>query len=228
MEDKMSIAKLPSGHYRVRIYVKGKLYNKTFNTLNEAEEYQSFIKRNREMIGKAENVLNEDMTISVKVDNLLEGYGKKKQQYINDELCKIDKMSGAAFEEYCLMLLEISNVLPKSDFFKTRTSGDYGADIIINHSNKVKVSVQCKRLKDSPVRIEAIQEVVGSKKFYHTNKCMVITNSRFTDNAVSLALANDVLLIDRERLIKLIELKYENGRKIASGKYWEELCEMFE
>ena len=36
---------------------------------------------------------------------------------------------------------------------------------------------------------------------------MVITNSRFTENAVSLALANDVLLIDRERLIKLIELK---------------------
>lgn len=224
----MSISKLPSGHYRVRVYVKGKRYGKVFETLNEAEEYQNFIKRNRDMIGKAEIKLNEDLTISVKVDNLLEGYGKKKQQYINDELCKIDKMSGIAFEEYCIMLLEISDVLPKSNYSKTRTSGDYGADIIIKHCNKVKVSVQCKRLKDSPVRIEAIQEVVGSKKIYHTNKCMVITNSRFTDNAVSLALANDVLLIDRERLIKLIELKYENGKKIDSGKYWEELCKMFE
>lgn len=47
---------------------------------------------------------------------------------------------------------------------KLEKSGDYGADIIINHCNKVKVSVQCKRLKDNPVRIEAIQEVVGSKK----------------------------------------------------------------
>lgn len=73
-------------------------------------------------------------------------------------------MSGTAFEEYCIMLLEISDVLPKSNYSKTRKSGDYGADIIINHCNKVKVSVQCKRLKDNPVRIEAIQEVVGSKK----------------------------------------------------------------
>ena len=224
----MSIEKLPSGRYRVRVSVKGKRYAKVFDTINEAEEYQSFIKRNRNMIGKAGNVLNEDMTISVKVDNLLEGYGKKKQQYINDELCRIDKMSGVAFEEYCIMLLEISDVLPKSKYFKTRTSGDYGADIIIKHCNKVKVSVQCKRLKDSPVRIEAIQEVVGSKKFYHTNQCMVITNSRFTENAISLALSNDVLLIDRERLIKLIELKYEKGKKRESGKYWEELCEMLE
>lgn len=55
---------------------------------------------------------------------------------------------------------------------------------------------------------------------------MVITNSRFTENAVSLALANDVLLIDRERLIKLIELKYEKCKKINSGKYWSELCEV--
>lgn len=50
----MSIAKLPSGHYRVRIWVKRKLYGKTFDTLKEAEEYQSFIIRNRDMIGKAE------------------------------------------------------------------------------------------------------------------------------------------------------------------------------
>ena len=222
----MSIAKLPSGHYRVRIWAKRKLYGKVFDTLKEAEEYQSFIIRNRDMIGKAENVFNEDLTISVKVDNLLDGYGKIKQQYINDELCKIDKMSGTAFEEYCIMLLEISDVLPKSNYSKTRKSSDYGADIIINHCNKVKVSVQCKRLKDNPVRIEAIQEVVGSKKIYHTNKCMVITNSRFTENAVSLALANDVLLIDRERLIKLIELKYEKCKKINSGKYWSKLCEV--
>ena len=95
----MSISKLPSGRYRVRVIVKGKRYGKVFDTINEAEEYQSFIKRNRNMIGKAGNILNEDMTISVKVDNLLEGYGKKKQQYINDELCKIDNMSGVEFEE---------------------------------------------------------------------------------------------------------------------------------
>ena len=222
----MCITKLPSGHYRVRVIIKGKRYEKVCDTINEADEYQNFIKRNRSMIGKAGDISNEDITIGLKVDNLLEGYGKKKQQYINDELFRIDNMSGVAFEEYCIMLLEISNVLPKSNYAKTRKSGDYGADIIIKHGNKVNVSVQCKRLKNSPVRIEAIQEVVGSKKFYHTDKCMVITNSRFTENAVTLALSNDVLLIDRERLIKLIELKYENGKKIYSGKYWDELCEM--
>lgn len=224
----MSIAKLPSGHYRVRVFVKKVKYEKVFDTIKEAEEYQGFIKKNRNVLGNAKDILTEDRTISIKVDPLLEKYGKKKQEYINEELFRIDKMSGVAFEEYCIMLLEISDVLPKSNYSKTRATGDYGADIVINHCNKVKISVQCKRLKDSPVRIEAIQEVVGSKKYYHTNKCMVITNSKFTDNAISLAVANDVLLIDRERLIKLIELKYEKGKKLQSGAYWEELCELFD
>ena len=39
---------------------------------------------------------------------------------------------------------------------------------------------------------------------YSATKAMVVTNSRFTSNAVTLAKENDVELIDRQKLSSLI------------------------
>ena len=222
----MGIYKLPNGHYRVQVMVNRERYDKVFDTLKEAEEYENFIQRNRNTLKSPQDVLIKKNTITIKIDDLLEGYEKEKQQYINDKLCRMDKMSDSTFEEYCIMLLQMADVFPNSTYTKTKKNGDYGADIIANQCDKVKVSIRCKRYDNSSVKVQEIQKVVTSKKYYGTNKCMVITNTGFTDSAVSLALVNDVLLIDRQKLIKLIELEYANGKKIASGKYWEELCEI--
>ena len=51
---------------------------------------------------------------------------------------------------------------------------------------------------------KAIQEVVGSIKYYNCEKGMVVTTSTFTSSALELAKANNIELIDGEKLEDLI------------------------
>ena len=86
--------------------------------------------------------------------------------------------------------------------------------------------MQCKRLKTSPVRIEAIQEIVGSQKHYKTKHSIVMTNSKFTENAINLAFTNKVLLIDRDVLIKMIGMKIDNLKAIEEKKQWKNMVDI--
>lgn len=110
---------------------------------------------------------------------------------------EIDVMNGTEFENYL-------NVLFKSIGYKTEitpTSRDYGADLIIT-KNSIKVAVQAKRY-GKRVGISAIQQVSGAKNYYHAQEAWVITNNYFTDPAKKLAAANNIVLIDRDKLIQL-------------------------
>ena len=84
----------------------------------------------------------------------------------------------------------------------TSKSGDQGADVIIEKDN-IKYAIQVKYYTN-PVGNKAIQEIVAAKSFYKTDKAMVVTNSTFTQQAITLAKANDVILIDGNELEKLI------------------------
>jgi len=66
-----------------------------------------------------------------------------------------------------------------------------------------RLGIQAKRYTGT-VGLSAIQEVVAGAKYYNTTKSMVITNSNFSKNAISLAEKNDVTLIDRDSLLKLV------------------------
>lgn len=85
----------------------------------------------------------------------------------------------------------------------TSKSGDQGADVIIEKDN-IKYAIQVKYY-NNPVGNKAIQEVVAAKSFYKTDKAMVVTNSTFTPQAITLANANDVLLVDGNKLDELIK-----------------------
>jgi len=74
---------------------------------------------------------------------------------------------------------------------------------LIIEKDSVKTVVQAKCWKN-PVTVKAIQEINTSMAHYSATKAMVVTNSRFTSNAVTLAKENDVELIDRQRLASLI------------------------
>ncbi|WP_051353061.1 restriction endonuclease [Thalassobacillus devorans] len=85
----------------------------------------------------------------------------------------IDKMDGLQFEEYL-------GVLFKNHGFKTevtRSSGDYGVDLILRKESK-KIVVQAKRYSKN-VGIKAIQEVHSSKNHYKADEAWVVTNSDF-------------------------------------------------
>lgn len=114
---------------------------------------------------------------------------------IND----IDQMNGYTFETFLGKLFTNMGYLVKH----TKLSGDQGADLIVSKNCETFV-LQAKKYS-SKVNNKAVQEVTAAIKHYHADGGLVVTNSGFTDSAILLAHSNDISLIGREKLIRLIE-----------------------
>jgi restriction system protein len=128
-------------------------------------------------------------------------YQRKYEKLSKSGILDIDKMSGRQFEEYLAVLFRKRGFKVKI----TKTSGDYGADLIIKKDSAITV-VQAKRYS-SKVGIKAVQEIQASMKYYKAEKSMVVTNNYFTGPAIKLAAANKVELINRDKLIDMLLLK---------------------
>lgn len=113
------------------------------------------------------------------------------------DIMNIDDMTGLEFEYYLEELFSCLGYRAK----KTKDSGDFGADVIIE-KNGIKTAVQAKRYK-KPVGIRAVQEVISSKAYYNCDTAIVITNNTFTNAAKELASRAGVELWDRSKLIEL-------------------------
>lgn len=123
-------------------------------------------------------------------------------------IAEIDKMKGNHFEEYLKDLF----LWKGYEVEKTKSSGDYGADLILLKGGK-KIVVQAKRYH-KPVGLKAVQEVVSSLKMYEAKEAWVVTNNYLTKYAIVLAKANNVMLIDRDKLIRIINQR-ERSRKLG-------------
>ncbi len=122
----------------------------------------------------------------------------KRWRILHFSLRRIDNMSGQDFEEYLQYQFEQLGF----QVFPTKISNDYGADLILQKKN-LTIAVQAKRYQGN-IGVKAVQEVIGSMAYYHAQKGLVVTNSTYTRNAGELALANDVILWDRDVLIRLM------------------------
>jgi|TARA_B110000495_G_C22977834_1_gene574503 restriction system protein len=111
----------------------------------------------------------------------------------------VDFMDGLQFEKF------LGDLFEKMGYAVTVTkaSGDQGTDLIIKKKLEI-ISVQAKRYSDK-VTNKAVQEVVGSLKFYNATRGMVVTTNDFTKSAQELAKSNNVELINREELDKMIQ-----------------------
>ena len=144
---------------------------------------------------------NKKLSIEIleKSDLIIDFTRKRMDAYYTANNCNIDKMKGQDFEKYCANLLIAYGF---TNVEVTKGSGDQGVDIVGNYGN-IKYAIQCKRyshkLGNSP-----IQEVVAGKNYYKCQMALVITNNFFTESAVELAKANNVVLCDRDKLMKLI------------------------
>lgn len=216
-----------NGRWFIQLCVKGERPSKTFDTREEAIQWATTYKTtfSKTIRSKTEydkilrKIANDDNPrITVKEENLLS---------VADEIKKVDKMDGVEFEQYCSSLFLLSGFFNGAYFYQTKTTGDYGADIIINCLDGLSVSIQCKRM-NSNVRVDAIQEVVASKAYYHTDIAAVITNAAFTPQAKELARENNVFLFDRAHLIKMIEMKIEAINAIQKTRQWESLIKELE
>ncbi len=120
-----------------------------------------------------------------------------ERRYLKSPIGKIDQMSGEEFEEY--LRLKFKKRGYKVEM--TPASGDYGADLVCRNKDGVLI-VQAKRY-EGHVGTAAVQEVAAARDFYEADRCMVVTNNYFTKNAIELADANNVELIDRDELMQL-------------------------
>lgn len=217
---------LPSANWFVQIRINGKSISKTFPTEEDAIRWaQSY----KETFRKQERRTQYDALLLgiVKEQEGMPVAERKHLPTIAGELELIDKMDGVEFEKYCKNLLLLSGCFKGSTIRTTKAASDYGADLIIECLDGIRVSIQCKRLQSS-VRIDAIQEVVSSKQHYKTNIAAVITNSYFTKQAKLLAYENGVALIDRKKLMKLNQLKIDALDKIYHANEWAAFLDKLE
>ena len=134
--------------------------------------------------------------------------GKKESSFLIAKMNDIDLMDGIQFEIFLAQLFQSRGykVLP------TKTSGDFGADLILKKSGRC-IIIQAKRYS-KPVGLKAVQEVNSAVKVYKAQEAWVVTNNVFTKAAITLAKANDIRLIGREELTKLIkQCKSSSTRK---------------
>lgn len=152
----------------------------------------------------------EKNILDIKNKILKEQARLEKERILNGELDKEIKMQN--------QILDYSNISNGYDFEKyvanlysqleydiisiTSKSGDQGADIIMKKDN-LKYAVQVK-FYNSPVGNKAIQEIVAAKQYYKTDRAMVVTNNFYTKSAIELANSNDVILVDKIELDKII------------------------
>ncbi|WP_255300341.1 restriction endonuclease [Bacillus pseudomycoides] len=127
----------------------------------------------------------------------MEELHRRMEELRQSSINEIDQMDGRQFEVYLSSLYQSFGYHTEV----TKGSGDFGADLILKNNNET-IIVQAKRYSNK-VSLQAVQEIVAAKGYYSANHAWVVTNNYFTAPARKLADANDVLLIDRDLLIKL-------------------------
>ena len=108
---------------------------------------------------------------------------------------ELDEMDGLDFEYYCADLLAENGFV---DVQVTRSSGDYGIDII-EEKEGVTYAIQCKRYTGL-VGVKAVQEAYAGRDYYDRMVGAVLTNQYFTKSAVQAARKLKILLWDRDYL----------------------------
>lgn len=108
---------------------------------------------------------------------------------------ELDEMDGFDFEYYCADLLSVNGFV---DVQVTRSSGDYGIDILAEKDG-VTYAIQCKRYTGL-VGVKAVQEAYAGRDYYDRMVGAVLTNQYFTKPAVQAARKLKILLWDRDYL----------------------------
>ncbi|MBR5479800.1 MAG: restriction endonuclease [Clostridia bacterium] len=117
-----------------------------------------------------------------------------------DDVSWVDCMDGHEFEYFCAELLQKNGFY---DVSVTKGSGDQGVDVLATKGG-IKYAIQCKNYFSS-LGNTPIQEVNAGKIFYNCHVGVVMTNSYFTQGAIELAKATNVLLWDRDMLQKIMK-----------------------
>ncbi|MBQ1332299.1 MAG: restriction endonuclease [Lachnospiraceae bacterium] len=136
-------------------------------------------------------------------DRFIRGDFSPEHRYLDGDMSLAGIRTGEEFEEF---LQNIFFRLGYDAQLTSKAGGDQGADLILKKQGIVYV-VQAK-FYGKPVGNKAVQEVTAAVRYYTGNAGIVVTNSTYTKQAVSLARKNTVILIDGEALKELIRTAY--------------------
>lgn len=155
--------------------------------------YNMGISKKNELVAQKERerLLNGDMSKEIEMQ-------KQAVEYSNVQ-------NGYEFEEY------VANLYKKLGYTieeVTKKSGDQGADVIA-YKNNIKYVIQVK-FYNTPVGNKAVQEVAGAIGMYNANKGIVVTNNTFTQSAIELANANNIELVDGEKIEEYKKIIIDN------------------
>ena len=118
----------------------------------------------------------------------------------------IDEMTGEEFEDWLAVLFRRAGWRVRH----TATTGDFGADLLISRDGEDWV-VQAKR-QARPVGVAAVQQAAAARPHYDADGAMVVTNTTFTAQAVTLADSAGVVLWDRDDIAQQLL----SGRGVAT------------
>ena len=119
---------------------------------------------------------------------------------ISSDLSLLDNTSGREFE---LFIIDLFEKLGYSSTVTNR-SKDNGFSILLKQGEYI-IAVQAKR-SESELSFTSVQRALDSLKKYNTRFAIVVTNNKFLSSAKQLAKIKSVSLIDRKKLLDLIEL----------------------
>jgi restriction system protein len=123
---------------------------------------------------------------------------RRQGESMNIVISQVDDMNPYNFESLLGMVYETQGYRIEV----TRKSGDQGADVIMEKAG-IRAVVQAK-LYAQPVGNSAVQEVFAAKTHYKCQEAIVVTNNSFTRSAIELAMTNSVKLVDRPKLIEML------------------------
>lgn len=159
--------------------------------------FYEFLKKN-DLVQKGEiKKVARDVIAGIK-NQELNSFEKQLKSNNRVTLNMLDKLDGKGFEN------TLKTIFENQGYAVTVTthSHDQGADLILEKFGK-KIAVQAKRYENG-VPNKAVQEIVAAKNHYGCDEAWVVTNSYLTQSAIELAESNDVRVIDRDELKKML------------------------
>jgi restriction system protein len=128
-----------------------------------------------------------------------------QRHYGSLHIDELKKLSGREFEGYLAELFKSQGYQVEM----TPSTGDYGADLILQKDQK-HIAVQAKCYAGS-VGVSAVQEALSGMAYYQCHSAWVVTTGNYTPNAVELAKKSNVRLFGSNELGKLI-LQMQNQK----------------
>lgn len=137
------------------------------------------------------------------VKNILGEYINKREldltfKSIQANSFEFNKLSGEQFEKLLYRMYEKMGYTVQH----VGKHGDQGGDLILTQGTQ-RILIQAKRYTNN-VPNSAIQEAVAAQKYYDCNQSTVVTSSDFTREAYNLGQVNNVTLVSRQELQKLL------------------------